>query len=89
MRPPGWTMGYPHPYFGCKILVFFRLQARLRCKILKTMKFHAKYSRIRSYGPFWPLTAEKRREKDVPDDVCRKTSEDHCATNGVNNLQKD
>jgi hypothetical protein len=30
------------------------------------MKFPAKYSWIRSYGPFRPLLAEKMREEDVP-----------------------
>jgi hypothetical protein len=39
----------PHPYFGCKILVFMSLQAWLRCKIVKTKEFPAKSSRIRSY----------------------------------------
>jgi hypothetical protein len=65
-------MGYPHPYFGRKILVFFGLQTGLRCKILKTMKFPAKYSWQRSYGAFWPLLATtgwKMGRKDVPDDV--------------------
>jgi len=47
--------GTPHPYFGRKILVFLRLQAGVRCKIVKTKEFPAKSSRIRSYGPFWPL----------------------------------
>jgi len=42
----------PHPYFGRKILVFMRLQKWLRCKIVKTMKFPAKSSRIRSYKQF-------------------------------------
>jgi hypothetical protein len=50
-------MGYPHPYFGRKILVFFGLQAGLRCKVVKTKEFPAKSSRIRSYGPFSPLSA--------------------------------
>jgi len=50
-------MAPPHPYFASKILVFFGLQAWLRCKIVKTKKFPAKYSRIRSYARFWPLTA--------------------------------
>jgi hypothetical protein len=40
---------YPHPYFANKFLVFFSLQAWLRCKILRTKKFPAKSSRIRSY----------------------------------------
>jgi hypothetical protein len=57
---------YPHPYFGRKILVFLRLQAGVRCKIVKTKEFPAKSSRIRSYGPFRPLPAEKMREEDVP-----------------------
>jgi hypothetical protein len=47
-----WTIGYPHPYFGRKILVFMRLQTVLRCKIVKTKEFPAKSSRIRSYGTF-------------------------------------
>jgi hypothetical protein len=42
----------PHPYFGCKILVFLRLQAGLRCKIVKTKEFPAKLPRIRSYVKF-------------------------------------
>jgi hypothetical protein len=54
---PGWKIGYPHPYFGCKIHVFLKLQTGLLCKILITKKFHAKSSRIRSYGAFWPLLA--------------------------------
>jgi hypothetical protein len=59
-------MGYPHPYFGRKILVFMRLQTGLRCKIVKTKEFPAKSSRIRSYGPFWLLPAGRRRERGVP-----------------------
>jgi hypothetical protein len=47
---PGWNIGYPHPYFGRKILVFLRLQGGLRCKIVITKEFPAKSSRIRSYG---------------------------------------
>ena len=50
-------MGYPHPYFGRKILVFMRLQGGLRCKIFITKEFPAKSSRIRSYGAFRPLLA--------------------------------
>jgi hypothetical protein len=57
---------YPHPYFGHKILVFLRLQAGLRCKIVKTKEFPAKSSRIRSYRTFWPLSAGRQREKDMP-----------------------
>jgi hypothetical protein len=57
---------HPHPYFGCKVLVFLRLQTRLRCKIVKKKEFPAKSSRIRSYGPFRPLQAEKMREEGVP-----------------------
>jgi hypothetical protein len=41
---PDLYIGYPHPYFGRKILVFFGLQAGLRCNILKTLKFPARYS---------------------------------------------
>jgi hypothetical protein len=47
--------GYPHPYFGRKILVFLRLRGGLRCKILKAKKFPAKSSSIRSYGPILAL----------------------------------
>jgi hypothetical protein len=54
---PSGHLVYPHPYFVNKILVFMSLQAGLRCKILKTMKFPAKYSWIRSYVTFRPLTA--------------------------------
>ena len=39
---------YPHPYFGRKILVFLRIQAGYRCKIVKTKELPAKSSRIRS-----------------------------------------
>jgi hypothetical protein len=53
-----WYIGYPHPYFGCKFVVFMRLQTGLRCKIVKTKEFPAKSSRIRSYEPFRPLPAE-------------------------------
>jgi hypothetical protein len=59
-------IGYPHPYFVGKFLVFLRIRAGLRCKILRTKKFPAKSSRIRSYVTFWPLLAERRREEDVP-----------------------
>jgi hypothetical protein len=59
-------MGYPHPYFGHKILVFFGLQAGLRCKIVKTKEFPAKSSRIRSYGQFRPLLAERCVVSPVP-----------------------
>jgi hypothetical protein len=34
-----------------------RLQAGLRCKIVKTKEFPAKSSRIRSFVTFWPLLA--------------------------------
>jgi len=54
---PSWNIGYPHPYFGRKILVFLRLQGGLRCKILKTKKFPAKYSWQRSYGTFRALSS--------------------------------
>jgi hypothetical protein len=60
------SLGYPHPYFGCKFLVFLKLQTGLRCKIVKTKEFPAKSSRIRSYGPFRPLLAEWRRKEGVP-----------------------
>jgi hypothetical protein len=43
-------MGYPHPYFVNKFLVFIGLQVWLRCKIVKTKELFAKSSRIRSYG---------------------------------------
>jgi hypothetical protein len=46
-------VGYP-PYFGNKILVFMSLEAGLRCKIVKTMEFPAKSSRIRSYAMIRP-----------------------------------
>jgi hypothetical protein len=46
-----------------------RLQEGLRCKIVITKELPAKSSRIRSYGPFWPLPDENRREKDIPDDL--------------------
>jgi hypothetical protein len=53
IRTPGirqsWKIGYPHPYFGRKVVVFLRLQTGLRCKIVKTKEFPAKSSRIRSY----------------------------------------
>jgi len=49
--------GYPHPYFGNKILVFFNLQVWFHCKIVKTKELFAKYSRIRSYALIWPLLA--------------------------------
>jgi hypothetical protein len=57
MPAAGWNIGYPHPYFGRKILVFLRLQTGVRCKIVITKELPAKSSRIRSYGPFWPLPA--------------------------------
>jgi hypothetical protein len=47
----------PHPYSGCKLLIFFRLQAACRCKIFKTKEILAKYSRIRSYETFQLLLA--------------------------------
>src|ERR1035437_3309003 len=59
-------MGYPHPYFGHKILVFLRLQGGLRCKIVKTKEFPAKSSRIKSYGTFRRLQDGRRGENDVP-----------------------
>jgi hypothetical protein len=52
-----WMIGYPHPYFVNKFLVFLRLQVGLRRKILITKKFPAKSSRIRSYVTFRPLLA--------------------------------
>lgn len=48
---------HPHPYFGCKFLVFLPLQIRLRCKIVKTKEFPAKSSRIKSYAIIQPLLA--------------------------------
>jgi hypothetical protein len=56
-RPQSWKIGYPHPYFVNKFLVFLRLQVGLRRKILITKKFPAKSSRIRSYVTFRPLLA--------------------------------
>jgi hypothetical protein len=55
--PPGWIVGYPHPYFGRKVVVFLRLQMGLRYKVVKTKEFPANSSRIRSYGTCWPLPA--------------------------------
>jgi hypothetical protein len=43
-----YTPTYPHPYFGCNILVFFSLQTVYLCKILQTKELFAKSSRIRS-----------------------------------------
>jgi hypothetical protein len=57
MPAAGWKIRYPHPYFGRKVVVLLRLQAGLRCKIVKTKEFPAKSSRIRSYVKFWPLLA--------------------------------
>jgi hypothetical protein len=44
----------------------------LRCKILRTKKFPAKSSRIRSYATFQSLRAEKRPEEYVRDDELKK-----------------
>jgi hypothetical protein len=46
--------------------VFLGLQTGLRCKIFIKKEFPAKSSRIRSYGPFQPVQAEKMREGDIP-----------------------
>jgi len=54
-EPPGTR--YPHPYFVRKFLVFISLRVGYRCKILITMKFPAKSSRIRSYVQLRPLRA--------------------------------
>jgi hypothetical protein len=51
-KAASWTMGYPHPYFVGKLLVFFGLRAWLRCKILTTKKFLAKSSKQMSYARF-------------------------------------
>jgi hypothetical protein len=72
----------PHPYFVSKILVFLSLQAWLRCKILKTMKFPAKSSRERSYALFRPLSVVYGWKTDglgrtLPESLCdemRKSS---------------
>jgi hypothetical protein len=53
-------MGYPHPYFGRKVVVLLRLQTGLRCKIVKTKEFPAKSSRIRSYVDFSATTSRFR-----------------------------
>jgi hypothetical protein len=45
---------YPHPYFVNKPIVFWRLQAWFRCKIVKKKELFAKSSRIRSYATFMP-----------------------------------
>src|SRR5208283_4800057 len=85
-----WSIGYPHPYFGCKFLVFFGLQAGLRCKIVKTKEFPAKSSRERSYGTFFRLLAAigwMAALKGRSGTIRRKASEDHCATKWGNNLQ--
>jgi len=50
-----YRLPHPHPYFGCKFLVFLSLQTGLRCKIVKTKEFPAKSSSIRSYVTFRPL----------------------------------
>jgi hypothetical protein len=60
--------GYPHPYFGRKILVFLRLRGGLRCKIVKTKEFPAKSSRIRSYGPFWTANGYFRLKSGALDE---------------------
>jgi addiction module HigA family antidote len=41
-RQSCYAGSYPHPYFGCKILVFMRLQAGYCCKIVKTKELFAK-----------------------------------------------
>ena len=35
-------IGHPHPYFGCKILVFMSLRTGMRRKIVNTKEFPAK-----------------------------------------------
>ena len=56
---PIWTENLvpPHPYFGCKLIVFNGLQMVIRCKIFKTKELFAKSSRIRSYETFRCLPA--------------------------------
>src|ERR1035437_9217623 len=63
------------------------LQAGLRCKIGKTKEFPAKSSRIRSYGPFRPLSAERRREEVGTERCLKEDFWDHCATKWGNYLQ--
>jgi hypothetical protein len=41
-RQSCYAGSYPHPYFGCKILVFMMLQAGYCCKIVKTKELFAK-----------------------------------------------
>ena len=87
---PNWYIGYPHPYFGRKILVFLRLQTGLRCKIVKTKEFPAKSSRIRSYGQFRPLPAVfgwQMARKRHPGRCLKEDFWDHCATKKGINLQ--
>jgi len=63
MRRQSRHLGYPHPYFVGKFLCFMRLQGGLRCKIVKTKKFPAKSSRIRSYGDSGQWTVVSGQEK--------------------------
>jgi hypothetical protein len=45
-----YTPTHPHPYFGCKILVFMRLQAVHRCKIVKTKELTCKIVQDKELG---------------------------------------
>jgi hypothetical protein len=51
---------------GAQRFLVFHDRATCLCKIMRTKKFPAKSSRIRSYVTFQPLRAEKRREEHVP-----------------------
>jgi hypothetical protein len=67
-----------------------RLQGGLRCKILKTMKFPAKYSWIRSYVVFLASTGSFRLmggAKRACQDNLRDSFWGHCATKWGINLQ--
>ena len=60
------------------------LQTGLRCKIVKTKKFPAKSSRIRSYGTFWRLLTAFGMQGDARGDtgtIGGKAPKDDCARN--------
>jgi hypothetical protein len=71
-----------------KIPAFLSLQAGVRCKIVKTMKFPAKSSRERSYACFQPLAAASGwKAATCRDDDWEKDFQNHCATKLRNYLQ--
>jgi len=76
----------PHPYFGCKILVFLRLQTVCRRKIVKIKELTYKIFQDKELGVISTsaggILAARRGRDDAG-----KAPEDYCAAKSRNNPQ--